>query len=306
MKPEDNTLPKNAYNTWRGFKYPYKKIDSPAPGFSEALFKKRLYRLAGNDDTKKDRDITDRVAKFIFNWIVHMIQKPFEKPNCALAFRSEEGVGKSTFWKHISDMIGNHLSLTTSSISNIAGQFNGLIEGKLLIRSEEAFSYAKMVETNVMKDLITCDTVVINEKGLSQRIVKNSSRIICMSNNDVSVRLGEGDKHYIVMECDSKNAMTSDEYHEFTNYFKEYEQDIFNWLANHKMDVEVTDRGLLPYTPAKEDLILKTMTAPIKFIIDLYKSLHTDEKIQFFTRETVEIRSEEIHGMYKILRLRWI
>ena len=250
--------------------------------------------LAGSDETKEAAETRETVTKFIFNWIVHMIQRPFELPNCALSYRSEEGVGKSMFWQFISRMIGERLSVSTSKLDDITGKFNGLIEGKLLILSEEADTDAKSSDMNVSKELITGKRQTLQKKGIDQREIKHYGRIVYLTNNDMGVRPGIGDRHYVVMESDSRKMMGEKRYLEMMAYFEKHEQDIFNWLANWETDVKVTDRDNLPYTPAKGELIMKIMSPPIKFIIDRYKNLDTDEKIQFYTKERVEIRSEEI------------
>ena len=132
LKPEDNKYGPDVYNNWRGFKYPYTRTDDSS--FDPAPFLNHIRYLSGTESG------SPKVQNYIVNWLAHMIQRPFEKPGVALCFKSEQGTGKSMFWSFIGRMMGEALSVSTGNI-NIIGNFNGMIENKILIIGEEISDY---------------------------------------------------------------------------------------------------------------------------------------------------------------------
>ena len=278
LKPEDNKYGADVYNSWKGFKYPYVKIDCKNPGFDINPLLNHIKLLSGKGDE------AIRTQKYVLNWIAHMIQRPFEKPNTALCFKSEQGTGKSMFWSFIGRMMGENLSISTGNINNITGDFNGMIEGRLLIIAEEAVDYVKKSGSHILKDLITSDRQVINRKGVNQYEVKHFGRCVFLSNSDLPVRPEAGCRRFAVAECDDSLVMDTQYFTIFKKYLDENVQNIFNWFANYPMDIVVTDRKELPHTAAKETLIMKSITPPIKAVMDLYKHLDTPEQVQRFTK----------------------
>src|SRR5690606_15152992 len=150
------------YNNWKGFKYPYTQISTLT--LNTDILQRYVYFLAN----KKEVSMV-----YIIDWISQMIQIPFEKPGVALCFKSEQGTGKSLFWSSIGRMMGERLSTITGNINNITGNFNGMIENKLLIVGEEISDYVKKSGSQILKDLITGTRQVINKKNFNQYEVKD-------------------------------------------------------------------------------------------------------------------------------------
>ena len=82
------STPAGTFNLWKGFAVKPKGGLEDIPKFHELL----------EDVICSDNDSW---SKYLWSWLAHIIQKPYEKPGVAIVLRSDwEGVGKGVFPKY--------------------------------------------------------------------------------------------------------------------------------------------------------------------------------------------------------------
>ena len=79
-------------------------------------------------------------------------------------------------------------------------------------------------------------------------------------------------------------------------HYKANERSIFNYFANFKIPINILARDCLPSTQAKQDLIISPV---VKFAIDLNKRVDTQEKVDFYSSNDIEISSSDLHAQYR-------
>ena len=93
------------------------------------IFIKQLWYLCGK---------SNECLEYTLNYLSHLIQKPGELPLVALAFKSNQGVGKNMFFEKLVEMIaGDEYGLSTTQLDHVVGRFS-MIHQKLLIILDEA------------------------------------------------------------------------------------------------------------------------------------------------------------------------
>tara|TARA_R110000737_G_scaffold58841_3_gene85176 strand:- start:2351 stop:4768 length:2418 start_codon:yes stop_codon:yes gene_type:complete len=144
--------------------------------------------------------------EYVMNWFAHILQKPWIKVAAMLALQSEQGAGKGVIFEIIGKIMGNAHFLNTASINNIIGDFNGGIEGKVLINLDEAFWGGDVKIQGKMKNLITDPSITINKKNKEAYQVENTTALSAASNNGSMVAKEKGDRRYVCLKLDDKFA----------------------------------------------------------------------------------------------------
>ena len=81
----------------------------------------------------------DSWSKYLWSWLAHIIQKPYEKPGVAIVLRSDrQGVGKSVFGRYFGSLLGSHFTTVTTE-RHLHGNFNAHLKKCLFLLGEEVF-----------------------------------------------------------------------------------------------------------------------------------------------------------------------
>lgn len=193
------TLAPNLYNLWRGFAVePFAADESPSERAVEAVdmfFEHCLENVCGGDA---------ELNKWLIGYFAHMFQQPQEKPGVALVFKGSKGVGKNALIDRVAHLLGGRHAVTVSDRRYLVGNFNSVMEDKLLFTLDEAFwSGEKQVE-GILKDLITGGTKLIEHKGCEPYLVKNGVRVAILGNEDWLVPATWDERRYAVFDVGDK------------------------------------------------------------------------------------------------------
>jgi hypothetical protein len=146
--------------------------------------------------------------------IAYKIQYPHKKLPFAFVLKSDQGGGKNTFLKFISNIFGSPLICSTSEPDEIFGTFNEIMHNKLLLCLEE--SDGKKVDGYIskIKSLITEDTVVINGKFKNMLVANNTMLIFFLTNKNDGIRIdaNSGERRFIVFQADGKMNKKTPQY----------------------------------------------------------------------------------------------
>ena len=87
-------------------------------------------------------------------WIAYMLQKPWETPEVAIAFRGEEGTGKGTLGRALMRIAGQH-GLTVSHSAQFTGRFNSHLRNCVFLFADEAVWPGDKAGEGILKQLVT-------------------------------------------------------------------------------------------------------------------------------------------------------
>lgn len=113
-------------------------------------------------------------------WLAQMVQDPMTLPRSFLLILGGQGTGKGLFLKALSRMLGPSF-LTVSQRRHLVGNFNVMLQGKLLVFADEIFVLDAEAK-NVLKNKTSEETIAIEPKGKDPYEVKNTSRVIMATN----------------------------------------------------------------------------------------------------------------------------
>ena len=144
------------YNLWKGFSVEPKQGAYP-------LFRQHLDLVAQHNQ---------QYADYIFAWMADCVQHPERPGGIALAFKGEQGTGKTTFGKWFGALFGLHF-LHLDSEHRLLGNFNAHLHNAIVILADEALWAGGKQGLGALKRMITEKTLNIERKGLDVVQVKN-------------------------------------------------------------------------------------------------------------------------------------
>mgnify|MGYP001059119400 FL=1 len=182
---------KGGYNLWRG--YP---LDQTKRQGSWAKMRAHLYEnvCQGNDEH----------FYWVMTWMAQVVQQPGRKMGSSIAIRGPKGSGQSIVFDWFRKGMGIH-AIKVSQKKHIVGDFNGHQKGVTLMVCEEAFWAGDHAAGNALKDLITSDQMMFEQKGIDAVPISNYVRLLFISNENWIVPAGlEDERRYMVIQCGDK------------------------------------------------------------------------------------------------------
>ncbi len=256
--PPPLECPDTIYNLWRGFDIERSNVEAKDP--KEIL--DLIWVLANKHQESYD---------YMLNWLAQMIQSPAKKPGTALVFKSKQGAGKGTLIALMRKIMGNLVAETANPQQEIFGSHGNAHIGKILVSLDEIKNGDTIKVLNRLKNLITSDKCIYNEKGVKQVEVSNSTRFIFSTNESIPITLdGKDDRRYCLIECANdhcKQAKFWNAYYENVVGDDGKIKGFFNYLMER--DVEGVNWMQFPETQLREDLI-QVSTHPMVFWWDKF------------------------------------
>lgn len=221
-------------------------------------------------------DSNDELYNYVIGWIASMIQHPGVKNETALILKGLQGIGKNTFTNVISELLSGYSCKNVTDISELTGNFNSIVEGKMLIVLNELRNCGddRMANFNSLKSIITDDTIRINEKNQPRRTAENVANFIFVTNNPYPVKIEVGDRRYVVLQCNGKYKGNNEYFKQmYESFNKEFYDNLLTFFVNYNI-TEFNIRNI-PMTEAKQDLI-EASRSPI----DVWINEHYNDLIE--------------------------
>ena len=178
-------------NLWTGWGV------KPAPGKScQAWLDLLYYTICGGDD---------ETYNWMINWFANIVREPLAKVLTAPVVSGRQGAGKSMLFGYYGKILGAGY-LPVSNPEHIHGKFNRHLASTLLLHSEEALFAGDKKHADIIKDLITGNTRVFEQKGIDAKNVKNHLRLAFTSNEVWAARAEDGDRRYTVIDMDKRKV----------------------------------------------------------------------------------------------------
>ena len=216
----------------------------------------------------------DDVYNYVLNWIAFIIQNPGIKSETALVLKGLQGIGKNRFTDILCELMSGYSAKNITEIAELTGQFNSVVEGKMLIILNELKNCGddRLANFNALKSIITDDEIRINEKNQPRRTAQNVANFIFVSNNSFPVKIETGDRRYCVLNC---NGRRKGDFAYFEKLMSSTDTSFYDNLLTFfmKRDISGFNIRVIPMTDAKQDLIDASKPPIDVWICDNYDEL---------------------------------
>lgn len=142
---------------------------------------------------------------WLFGWFAHLLQRPRERVGTAIVFRGRMGAGKSIVGEIMGSLIASHYFLVGDA-RYITGNFNAHMASCLLLQAEEAVWAGDKAAEGRLKDLVTAEIQMIEQKSIDPIRLKNFVRLIMTSNEDWVVPAGKDERRFAVLDVHPRCA----------------------------------------------------------------------------------------------------
>ena len=105
-----------------------------------------LFRVLCNGD--------ETAYEYLINWLAHALQKPETKPEVIIILMGPEGTGKGTLLR-ILTMIFGDVVFSADKAEQIVGRFNGVLNDKFIVWSDEALFVGNEKHKDSLKSVIS-------------------------------------------------------------------------------------------------------------------------------------------------------
>jgi phage/plasmid-associated DNA primase len=179
-------------------------------------------------------------------------------------------------------MMGSLCKETADPLQTIFGPHGNLHIGKIFVAIDETGSGDTCKVLGKLKNIITSNKTVYNEKGLKQVVVSNFTRFMFTTNNSIPISLdGKDDRRYCIIECSSEliGPQNSDFWNDFYDEVVD-DEGIIRGFYDALMMRDISGRNwrALPDTELRQEVI-DVSTHPIVFWFDHWVRSHpVDQK----------------------------
>ena len=192
--PTDKENP-DIFNVWKG----YDISEEIAEKFDEEEARPILDHILScwcNGD--------EEAFEYVLNYFAWILQFPHKKSGVVLCLRSKQGGGKGVIISKLGEIIGDNHFCQNSNANYLFGDFNGQLEGKILVNLDEAFWGGDKKMEGQMKNKITEKNQTINKKNKEAYMISCYANYIISTNNDWFAGTTEDDRRYYCLELDNK------------------------------------------------------------------------------------------------------
>ena len=219
-------------------------------------------------------DNNEEIYKYILVWIASILQKPNFKTETALIILGHQGCGKGFFTNVICKLMAQYANDNVTNIESIVGKFNATLENKkLLVLNElQSVDMNKFLNSDALKSIITDKTININQKNEPVRIAENVANFIMVSNNNVPIKIEQGDRRYVVTKASDIHKGDFDYFEKLDKSFTpEFYENLFTFFMT--MNISNYNLRRLPETEAKETIKEASMSSYEIFVRDNYDQI---------------------------------
>jgi len=206
--PRDNSN-SDLFNLWNGFTISKEVADEYDETGAQPILNHIKSIWCKNDEDSYN---------YVLNYFSHIIQKPHIKTGVCLALKSKQGAGKNLVLDKLAKIIGDDHYAQNSNADFLFGDFNGQLEGKVVVNLDEAFWGGDKKLEGVMKNKITETRQTINKKNKENYMIDDYANYIITTNNDWFAGCTEDDRRHYCLQLDNTYASITTK--EKDEYFK--------------------------------------------------------------------------------------
>lgn len=216
--------------------------------------------------------------QYTIDYFAHMIQKPTQRPEIMLLFKSHGGSGKDTLTKTITKILGEAQCETVDDMGLLFGRFNSCIANKLFITMNEVDGKDGSKYIEKLKNRLTAEKMTIEFKSKDTYSQVNIFRSVCYSNNSNPIPIESGSARRLHCNQVAADSKLSGEF--FDKYYAALEdRHWLNSLASELCDIDLTDFKVR--RPPKSSSLASKIQDKIhplhKFLQDICECKHTTD-----------------------------
>jgi hypothetical protein len=181
-------------NIWTGWQIP-QGLEPIYEGTPEEACAKVLYHIR-QVVCDGDKEVSD----WLLWWLADMLQNPSQKPGSAVVLKGKKGAVKSVVADIMKRVIGSKYFLRVAKKGDLVGSFNAQLAGAILVNCEEAMFGGDIEANNTLKDLITSDTILVNQKFIPSFQIRSYSRFLFTTNSSFSHSTSEDERRYLFLD----------------------------------------------------------------------------------------------------------
>ena len=229
-----------AYNIWQGF------ANTPMLSGDWSLYQDHIKKVVCKNKPE--------LYNYVFAWMANIVQNFNKRPGVALVLRGERGTGKSVFADIFGKIFGGHY-ITVTNKKHLVGNFNNHLCDKVLVFADEAIYSGDKEGNEILKTLITGNTLTIEKKGIDAIVVPNNISLIIAGNNNELVNAGTSERRYLVLEL---SDIHKQDHEYFENMFKQMNNGGYAKMLHDLQSYDIRDTNLrcVPKTPELFDQLL--------------------------------------------------
>ncbi|KAH9244357.1 hypothetical protein BASA81_018253 [Batrachochytrium salamandrivorans] len=193
--PDETLCPPDVLNMWTEFTM--EKVGSYTHDQESLdIILTHIRILCGNEES---------VFDYFCKWIGQMIQYPAVKSICPTLI-SKQGAGKGLLIQLLRKMLGSEKVMESTNPSrDVWGQFNSQMADTFLVNLNELSRKDTFDSEGRIKGLITDNTLIINDKGISAYPVQSYHRFIITTNSSDPIATSQDDRrNFIIRSSDEK------------------------------------------------------------------------------------------------------
>ena len=222
------------YNRYHGFAYEPKNVGS------WELFRNHIRDIICGGNREH--------FYWVLAWMANIVQRKIRKPGKVIVLVGENGTGKSTFARLFGNLFGEHYT-AISDKKRVVGNFNGSLQGKLLVNIDDTLFRNDHTGQDILKFLVTEETFIVNEKWKAEENIKNFMHFIISSNSTDPIPLQAHERRYVVFHMDDKK-MCDFEY--FERMKAELENGGYEAMLYELLNYEIEEYHLRSCAPKTE------------------------------------------------------
>jgi len=231
--------------------------------------------------------------EYVLNWLADIIQNPGKKCGTAIVFKSiKEGCGKGTLLEIFRKILGEYVGETSNPQQDIFGSHGNVHVGKLLVALDEVGNSDTCKLLGRLKNIITSNKCIYNEKGVKQLEVNNNCRFIFTTNKSIPVSLNANDRRFCLIESSNKYCKN---YEFWTNYYTNVVNNPSKINGFYHFLKERNIAGVnwmeFPKTELRTDVIQATLH-PMVYWFDTF--------IQGMENDIKRVTATELYASYKL------
>lgn len=188
MDPEGLPHNRGKLNLWNGWAV------QPAPG-DWSMMRELIGGILCDGNAEAEA--------YVMRWIAYMLQKPWETPEVAIAFRGEEGTGKGTLGRALMRIAGQH-GLTVSHSAQFTGRFNSHLRNCVFLFADEAVWPGDKAGEGILKQLVTEPVLSYEAKGRDITQGRNMVHLMLASNEEWIVPAGPEARRFFVSDVSNR------------------------------------------------------------------------------------------------------
>ena len=264
------------YNLWRG--YPIEPVKGDV-----SLFTQFIEHIMGRH--------TEEEKKWLIQWLAAPFQKaPLKLATAVVTYSSTQGTGKTLLGVLMRHVYGLKYSLSVSE-EQLRSNFNGSSKSTQFVVGDEITGIDSRRITDKLKDMITSNFVLVNEKHVSEYEIANWVNYYFTTNNADAFYIPADDRRYFIVGV-TEQKIDNDFVDKLVTWFKSEEGKaaLLHYFLNEVDLKDFNPNAAAPFTFAKRDMMEageSELDSWLRYLVTHPEDILTNTQRDIFTSEEV-------------------